>query len=66
MKKILLLLFITFTFISCGIGKPIMLRIVGAMSPSFPGFNLPFQFLSITNKGTGLSVFLITGFYYTK
>ena len=47
--------------ISFGIGNPIMVKIVGAISPSLPGFIFPFHSLSIIKKGTGFNVCAVLG-----
>jgi hypothetical protein len=46
----------TSPFITAGISKPIIFKIVGAISPSLPFFTVPFQLLSITKNGTGFNV----------
>ncbi len=51
----------TFPDISSGIGRPIKVKMVGAISPSFPGFTVPRHSLSMINKGTGLVVCAVFG-----
>ncbi len=49
--------------ISGGIGRPIMVRMVGAISASFPGLIVPFQSLSIIKKGTRFNVCAVLGIH---
>ena len=47
--------------ISAGIGKFIMERMEGAISPNLPLLTVPFQFLSIIKRGTRLSEWAVLG-----
>ncbi len=61
LRKLFYLLIRILPVISAGTGRSIMVRMVGARSPSFPGWIFPLQVLSMIKKGTGLSVCAVLG-----